>query len=142
MSTPTLKKTIKIQLQAFSVGSYIHQSAVASRFGLHPTDMLAIHYLDQEGEMTAGQLGKTLGLTSGATTAAIDRLIKSGFADRRTQGQDRRHVYVHLDQGNLKKLKATYEMIDERLEHVLDRFSEKNLQVIAIFLDALSQVDT
>lgn len=142
MSTPALKKTIKTQLQAFSVGSYIHQSTVANRFGLHPTDMLAIHYLGQNGEMTAGQLGKALGLTSGATTAAIDRLIKSGFVERETQAQDRRRVYVHLNQANIKKLKATYKMIDERLARILDRYSEKDLQVVGSFLNALSQVDT
>ena len=142
MSTSNLKKTIKTQLQAFSVGSYIHQSTVASRFGLHPTDMLAIHYLGQKGEMTAGQLGRTLGLTSGATTAAVDRLIESGFVDRRTQDQDRRRVYVCLNQANTKKLKATYEMIDKRLAHILDRYSEKDLQIVHSFLNALTQVDT
>lgn len=141
MSTPTLKKTIKTQLQAFSVGSYIHQSKVASQFGLHSTDMLAIHYLEQQGEMTAGQLGKSLGLSSGATTTAIDRLIKLGFVGRRTQDKDRRHVYVFLNQANIKKLKATYKMIDESLAHTLDHYSEKDLQIVHSFLSALTQVD-
>jgi len=142
VSTPTLKETIKTQLQAFSVGSYIYQSTVARRFGLHPTDMLAIHHLEQKGEMTAGHLGKLLGLTSGATTAVIDRLIKSGFAGRKTQDQDRRHVYIHLNQANIKKLKTSYKVVDEKLAQILDRYSEKDLQVVGDFLNALSQIDT
>jgi DNA-binding MarR family transcriptional regulator len=137
VSTPSSKNVIKAQLQTFSVANYIHQSITASSFGLHPTDMLAIHYLDQNGKMMTGQLGNALGLTSGATTAAIDRLLKTGFVTRESHSKDRRRVYVRLDQTGVKKLKAKYHSVDQKIEEVLDHYSEKELQTISKFLETL-----
>lgn len=141
MSTPDFSKEIKKQLQTFSVQSYMYQSRVANIFGLHPTDMLAIHYLDQKGELTAGELGSLLGLTSGATTTAIDRLVKAGFVSRENHAGDRRRIYVRLDQTHIKKLKAEYDLIDQHLAQMLRHYAEDDLEVITRFLDALIQTD-
>lgn len=138
MSTSDFSKKIKKQLQSFSVQSYMYQSKIAHIFDLHPTDMLAIHYLDQKGELTAGRLGALLGLTSGATTTAIDRLVKSGFVSRESHTGDRRRIYVRLDQTRIKKLKAKYSIIDKQLTQILQQYSEGDLQVITKFLDTLA----
>ena len=46
--------------------------------------------------MTAGLLAKLTGLTTGAITAALDRLEKTGLARRVPDAHDRRKVLVEL----------------------------------------------
>ena len=44
--------------------------------------------------MTAGELAKAAGLTTGAVTAVIDRLEKAGVAQRVADPKDRRRVRI------------------------------------------------
>ncbi len=68
--------------------------AVADALGLNRTDMRCLDAIDREGPMPAGRLGEAVGLTSGAVTAALDRLERSGFARRVRDEKDRRRVLV------------------------------------------------
>src|ERR1700721_3021431 len=58
-----------------------HYHAAAAN-GLGITDSKAISTLMQEGPMTAGEIAKRLGLTTGAVTNVIDRLVRAGFVRR------------------------------------------------------------
>ena len=60
--------------------SILWGNGVAELMGIHPTDAIALTFLNEVGETTAGQLAKVTGLTTGATTAAIDRLERAGWA--------------------------------------------------------------
>lgn len=68
---------------------------------LHPTDVQAlIAILDADyGEpgtaMTPGRLREQLNLTSGAVTACLDRLERTGHIRRVRDGGDRRVVHLH-----------------------------------------------
>lgn len=139
MSTQQAIDEIRDQLEAFSVGSYMYQSSIATAFSLHPTDLLAIHFLGQKGDMTAGQLGTHLGLTSGATTALVDRLVKLKFVKRANSPSDRRRVYIQLNQPKIQLLKSKYQAIDQKLEDILGNYPEAHAQVISQFLKSLSK---
>jgi len=69
-------------------------NTVAETLGVHPTDLMAGVHLLEIGPMTAGELAKLTGLTTGAMTAAIDRLERSGFAKREADPHDRRKVII------------------------------------------------
>ncbi|HYW40163.1 MAG TPA: MarR family transcriptional regulator [Terriglobales bacterium] len=76
--------------------------AIAAAQGVHPTDLIAASYLHDVGSATAGRLADITGLTTGATTACIDRLERAGFARREADSQDRRKVV--LKPGKLPKV--------------------------------------
>lgn len=62
-------------------------------FGLHYTDFDIIATLRRSGEpyeLTPGELGKAVLLTSGAMTAALDRLQNAGLLTRHASRRDRR----------------------------------------------------
>jgi DNA-binding MarR family transcriptional regulator len=81
---------------------------VAGLMGIHPTDAVMLTFLKEVGETTAGQLAKVTGLTTGATTAAIDRLERAGWAVRTVDPRDRRKVIVKGKKlsGPLEELRA------------------------------------
>ena len=65
-----------------SVGS-LHAKAIAQRAGLNDTDFECLDVLDWTGPITAGELARRVGVTSGAVTGVIDRLERGdGFAAR------------------------------------------------------------
>jgi len=69
-------------------------AAVADQLGLHVTDLHCLGALHDEGPSTAGALANRLGLTSGAITRVIDRLVARGFVVRVADPRDRRKVVI------------------------------------------------
>ena len=70
---------------------------VAGRLGLSPTDLKCLDMVMLGERVTAGDLARATGLTTGAVTGIIDRLEKAGFARRERDPEDRRRVYVRGD---------------------------------------------
>lgn len=70
-----------------------HQAA-ADAVGLSGTDYQASNLLDLDGPMTSGDLAGRLGLSTGATTRLVDRLIAIGVAIRTEDPADRRRTLI------------------------------------------------
>ncbi|MBV9166615.1 MAG: MarR family transcriptional regulator [Solirubrobacterales bacterium] len=69
---------------------------VVELLGVNRTAGRCLDILEQHGRMSAGQLAKRSGLTTGAVTAVIDRLERNGYAQRVRDLADRRRVLVEL----------------------------------------------
>lgn len=74
----------------------LHNRAAADLVKMNQTDWDCIDLLDWSGPITAGELAKRVGLTSGAITGVLDRLEKLGFARRVADPRDRRRVIVEI----------------------------------------------
>jgi DNA-binding MarR family transcriptional regulator len=74
----------------------LFDEAVAIYAGMNRTDMRCIDIIERAGRMTAGQLGAAAHLSSGATTAALDRLEAAGLVRRVRDDADRRRVMVEV----------------------------------------------
>ena len=59
-------------------------------------DVLAVQHLARAGELTPTQLGRLLDLTSGGTTALVQRLEGRGFVSRTPHPVDRRSIHLRL----------------------------------------------
>jgi DNA-binding MarR family transcriptional regulator len=136
----TTHTSIKNYLQDFAVNAYLFQQQNADRLGLHPTDLQCIHLVDRHGSLSAGQIGREIGLTSGATTALIDRVCKAGYIVRTVSQTDRRQVILEIDHDKVKDLQQTYEQIDQHISEILKQFSDQNLVAIERFLAEITQV--
>jgi DNA-binding MarR family transcriptional regulator len=68
----------------------------ADRLGLNRTDLHCINIIENSGGLTAGELAKQAGLTTGAVTGVIDRLERAGYARRMTDPSDRRRVKLEV----------------------------------------------
>src|SRR4051794_24362443 len=70
----------------------------AERLGLNRTDLHCINIIENSGGLTAGELAKEAGLTTGAVTGVVDRLERAGFARRVSDPTDRRRVKLEVTQ--------------------------------------------
>jgi DNA-binding MarR family transcriptional regulator len=82
--------------RAYQTSNDNFDQAVADRVGMNRTDMRCVDLIDQAGGMTAGELARAAGLTTGAVTAVIDRLERAGMARRVADPTDRRRVRIEV----------------------------------------------
>ena len=68
--------------------------AVATKFGLNRTDLRCLGIIYRRGRVTAGELAEESGLSPGAITTVLDRMERSGYANRVADPADRRRVLV------------------------------------------------
>ena len=72
-----------------------------------------MHALAEMGERSMGELAERMGVTMGASTNIIDKLVRSGYATRRRDPKDRRMVRVQLtDKGMETVQKVTRDGIE------------------------------
>ena len=107
--------------------------AVADAVGLNLTDMGCLDFLGQLGPMTAGRLAELTGLSTGAMTAALDRLERSGYARRVRDAHDRRRVLVELT-SKADELDSFYVEHDALGERLYDEYTTEHLQLLLGFV--------
>jgi len=78
----------------FSTAVVMFHEAVGKRLGLSGTERKLLDVLSRLGPTTAGELATHTGLTTGAITGVVDRLVKAGYAQREPNPHDRRSVIV------------------------------------------------
>lgn len=113
----------------------LHNHAVADYIGLHPTDQECIDLLDWTGELTAGEIGAHLGLTSGAVTGLVDRLEAGGWVQRERDPRDRRRVFVHLSTERGAELWPLYQPLAQAIDAYRDGLDARDLRVVVEFLE-------
>src|SRR5215204_1177019 len=91
---------------------------VATRVGINSTDLECLDLLQMAGPTTAGGMSERSGLTTGATTAMIDRLERAGFVRRRRDPGDRRVVVVEVLNHCGSHIAPLYQPIQEELAKV------------------------
>lgn len=95
--------------------------------------MGCLDFLGQQGPITAGRLAELTGLSSGAMTAALDRLERAGYARRVRDPGDRRRVLVEPTDkaGELDSFYSEHASLAERL---YDEYTTEQLQLLLLFL--------
>jgi DNA-binding MarR family transcriptional regulator len=107
---------------------------VATRVGLNSTDLECLDLLYLAGPTTAGTLSKHTGLTSGATTAVIDRLEQAGFVRRRRDAQDRRCVLVEVVPESADRILPLYAPLAARVGQLNEQFDDDQLTTVVDYL--------
>jgi DNA-binding MarR family transcriptional regulator len=98
MSTPK-QELINRLIAAFREAGNLDgafEEAAAARLGIGAGDLRCLNAIENAGGLTAGELSRKVGVTSGAVTGAIDRLEGAGFARRVADPEDRRRVRIEV----------------------------------------------
>lgn len=122
--------------QSANDGVMMHQ-AVADRLGLHVTDLRCLNLLRLGGPATAGELAARTGLTTGAITRMIDRLLKAGYVRREHDAQDRRRVNISVIQERIDEIAPHYEVMAREFGAAMAGYSVEQL---ALVLDVFNRL--
>jgi DNA-binding MarR family transcriptional regulator len=119
----------------FIAAVVVFHDLVGQCLGLSATDRKCLDLLSR-GPVAAGELARFTGLTTGAVTGIIDRLVKAGYAERVDDPEDRRRVLVARKPNSKLDdlLPAIFGPLGEDMTSVTSRYTAKELTVIADFL--------
>jgi DNA-binding MarR family transcriptional regulator len=100
-------------------------AAIAHRMGLSASDFLALKHLTVASQpLGPVELGRMLGITSGAATGLVDRLQRAGYARREAHPRDRRRqvvtVTARAEQRMLHELRPLAADVDRAAAELTD----------------------
>ena len=131
-STKTdLKTRALMAVRDYGVNLTHFRNAMNEWAGLNATDMECLRLLFQKGTATPTELARHTGLTSGATTAMLDRLEKVGLIERRPNPNDRRGTLIAPEKSSAEKMASWFESARKAQDELMSTYSESELEIIA-----------
>ena len=117
----------------YSLGTVLFHQTVGQLLGINVTDMKCLDVITLKGFTTPSELARHTGLSSGATTAMIDRLEKAKLIRRRPHPSDRRGTIVTLSERAMRDLPAFFESLAKAMQALVSRYSARDLEVLNDF---------
>ncbi len=91
--------------------------------GMCFTDFAVLEALLHKGPLAVNQIGPKVGLTSGSTTTAVDRLERRGLVRREADPEDRRSRIVQLTSGGKSLIARVFARHSADIEQVTSRLT-------------------
>lgn len=132
-----LKDTSELKQQVVKDGreqgiSYtLFRNAIGKKLGLNTTDFEGLDLIFFRGVATPGELSRYTGLSTGSTTAMIDRLEKIGLVKRQSNPDDRRGTLVVIDAVAALKFRPLFMLVRLAQNDLLDSYTRAQLKVLA-----------
>ena len=128
--------SLRALLARKSLADARHRSAVARLLGVTDSDVLAIQHLAWAGALTPSRLGHQLRLTSGGTTALVQRLVRLGYVERSAHPEDRRSTLLRLSERAEREAGALYAPLVRDLDSVADGAAAEALALLEAVAEA------
>jgi DNA-binding MarR family transcriptional regulator len=116
----------------------LHSQAMAERLGVSSTDLECLDIIAMRGPITAGELAKASGLTTGAITGLADRLEQAGLAKREADAADRRKVMLQITPALEKKGARLAKPMQDAMRALLDEYDD---DALTLLLDILKRAN-
>jgi len=126
-----LKKRTLNAVRDYGVNLTLFRNAVSEWAGLNTTDMECLRLLFLKGISTPTELARHTGLTSGATTAMLDRLERAGLIERQPNPDDRRGTLIVPAKSAAEKAASWFESARQAQDELVSSYPEEELEIIA-----------
>lgn len=140
----TLEQDLEALVRRLTVESQRLAHAFAERHGLHATDLEAlIHVMDAEGRgapLTPGDLSATLRISSGATTAVVDRLEKHRLVRRDRDDADRRKVHLRFAEHGQAIAMEFFGGMQQLNSTLMAQFTDDDLETVRRFMTLMGDL--
>jgi DNA-binding MarR family transcriptional regulator len=133
-----LRQRIEDHLRRYGAESSRLIDRFAKIHAMHPTDFQALVVIvnaqRQGTPATPGTLGRVLGITSGAVTGTIDRLVAAGHVTRTPDEHDRRQTRLHWQGPAMALAYEFFGPLAKRTEPLMARYDATELRTIEGFM--------
>jgi DNA-binding MarR family transcriptional regulator len=131
-STKTdLKKRALNAVRDYGIHLSLFRNAMNEWAGLNATDMECLRLLFLKNVSSPSELARHTGLTSGATTAMLDRLEKAGLIERSSNPDDRRGTLIVPAKLSAEKAVSWFKSARKAQEELISSYPENELEIIA-----------
>ena len=125
---------IGVEVRTYQNAQDAFDEAACDRLGINRSDGRALDIIERHGRMTAGELARESGLSTGAITTLLDRLERVGYVRRVRDDVDRRRVLVELTDQARRRASEIWGPIAEASAGHLGRYSNEQLIFVRDFL--------
>ena len=116
------------------ISSVLFRNAIRRKLGLNITDSECLSLLSIKGVATPTELARYTSLSTGATTAMLDRLEKAKFIKRKPNPNDRRGVLVEIDKIWTETSGPLVAGVQKAHQELIASYTVKELETITDFL--------
>jgi DNA-binding MarR family transcriptional regulator len=109
----------------------LFRNAIGKKMGLNTTDFEGLDLIFFRGASTPSELARYTGLSSGSTTAMIDRLEKTGLVNRQANPHDRRGTLVVVNKKAAQKFSPLFMSARVAQQELLDGFSQGEKETLS-----------
>lgn len=134
MPNESLSATIRDALQSHAHAVTRQRAALARLLSLTDNEMLAVEHLMRANGLTPGQLSARLQLSTGGTTALVQRLQRAGHLVRDKHPRDRRSVILRLTPTIQRRTSALLSFSAGELDGLIAGLPDDERRVVERFL--------
>lgn len=127
-------------LHRYGMRTSIFQQNMAQKMGVVHTDLKTANILNETGPLTAGELSKITGLSTGSVTALVDRLEKAGYVRRERNESDRRRVMIVPIPERHKEIMNHYKSLSSKIKQLGEDYEGQELNLILTFLSDITDL--
>jgi DNA-binding MarR family transcriptional regulator len=113
----------------------------ARALGVNRTDGRCLDLIDLAGRISAGELAVQAGLTSGAMTAAVDRMEAKGYVRRVPDPGDRRRVLLEVTEELRRREWELWGPLAERGTPELERLTIAELEFLNDYMHVSTELN-
>ncbi|MED4689120.1 MarR family winged helix-turn-helix transcriptional regulator [Peribacillus frigoritolerans] len=135
-----LLESLTHRLQRYGMRSVLFQQNMAQKIGVSHTDLKSAEILNETGPITAGELSKITGLSTGSVTALINRLEKWGYVKRERDQLDGRKVMIMPIPERQEQIKSHYQSLSMATKELGSAYNEQELILINQFVEEITKI--
>ena len=118
----------------------LYQHKIAEQLDVYNHDWTTIDMLSETGPITAGELGRRVGLTTGSVTALVDRLERAGYVKRERHPKDRRSIMIVPQYEDKSEVQHVYETLNQHMTELTNQYTAEQMETIQSFLKATTAI--
>lgn len=126
-------QSLSALIPAAQTETHAVDEAAANRLRINRTDLRCLGVVLEQGSVSASRLAEIVGLTRGAMTTALDRLVRAGFIRRIRDRQDRRGIKIEATPAAKKAVHAIWQPIRADGFDLLKSYSDSELELLNRF---------
>jgi DNA-binding MarR family transcriptional regulator len=118
------------------------EDLAAARLGISPSDLRCLNEVENaRGRLTAGELARAVGVTTGAVTGVLDRLESAGYTERIQDHADRRRVRITVTPYFLERAESIWgPLAADWQRRIASHFTAAELATIVEFLELVGEI--
>lgn len=121
------------------ISSVLFRNALGRKLGVSVTDNECLSFITIKGVATPTEIARYTGLTTGSTTAMLDRLEKSEYITRKPNPNDRRGSLVEINKKWTEAAGPLVAGVQMAHKALFTRYTDEELAVIVDFLTRFTQ---